>query len=117
MNYQVRDLVSKYASSRTLTINHVITYQSLLQARNTDELEYTVANELRKVFATEIFEKTLHTNKISSVDTPNGREYKLTQVCMSYEELVELCTTMYNKGQLDNPINYEYIQSQTMANS
>ena len=74
-----------------------MTFQ-LIRVHDSDHLEYIVKGELRQRFAREVVEKMLNQKAVAILDTPEGRMFRLEQVCISYKDLVSLCDKVYTAG-------------------
>lgn len=96
MNYQVRKILS---TEERLAIRHVLTYDSILQARDDRRLIYLVKSNLRQQLADAFIERNFP--QISEVDAPEGRIYQTSVFIYTYPELTNLLEKAYNQGQLD----------------
>lgn len=97
MNYKIRDIISKI---KKLRVQHVQTYQSLLQSVDTKYLEYHLKLDLHQQLARFFIEDKRP--KISESDAPEGRIYTIDTYVFTYLELVNLLEETYLSGQLDS---------------
>lgn len=98
MNYKVNNLIRKSLKDDSLLqMQHTISYHVLAQD-DTNLVEFYAKKDMKLEFSKEILEKMLAKMAVTTLDTPNGREYRLALVCIPYEQLVTLCNDCYNEG-------------------